>query len=336
LTYAGGVSTSYSLSEAKAKCAELGAIGAASCRAVSCDPGGACTVRASSHLNASTANETTYTPSSYGTSSCFATGCPEQIVAVKTEGLFSLQLSGFANTSCVLNFQGPSGTVLAMAWRTVSLPAGCETNRLLLRDGLGPTAREHTVVCGSTMPELVSFSGNSARGELHAAAGALSLIEVWLTFQRNQLEFHLSNPGFDLGSDIHVPWSLSMGIPSAPDFGWVGLFKAGTCTSGIAANECYIASQSLPQAATAGTFIFYFSDYKTAGEYEIRYFAGDSRGTDCQVLNFENSDGDGAGDEYNQINRCTYTVASLTTIYVLPGQQPSDTVQNHMIPGYGI
>merc|ERR1712072_417507 len=76
---------------------------------------------------------------------------------------------------------------------------------------------------------------------------------------------------------------------------WLGLYRKGSCdqpahdrdgavipgTGGTALpsaqNNCDIASQSLPGVVSGGTMRFAYSDGRwSAGEYEVRYFLGDS------------------------------------------------------------
>jgi len=62
--YAGGVSTRFSIADAKVKCVQLGE---GVCKGVTCLPDGTCTVRKSSTLSASPSGETTHVPCFEGT-----------------------------------------------------------------------------------------------------------------------------------------------------------------------------------------------------------------------------------------------------------------------------
>jgi len=98
-----------------------------------------------------------------------------------------------------------------------------------------------------------------------------------------------------LGNTITVTWypdARSDRVSHEQD--WVGLYRKGECadpnTGAVASppdglsqpetdfvNQCYVAWESLPSGQTSGTVSFYFESYKVAGEYDVRYFYGDSR-----------------------------------------------------------
>ena len=55
-------------------------------------------------------------------------------------------------------------------------------------------------------------------------------------------------------------------------------------SAGQQLHKCYIAHRSVPIAHTEGTFTFFYGqDYTDGGWYSLRYFAGESGGTVCEV-----------------------------------------------------
>lgn len=91
-----------------------------------------------------------------------------------------------------------------------------------------------------------------------------------------------------LGADIVVKWHpdiYSHRLSHKAD--WIGLYKKGACTSEDTTqlhllHKCYIAWAYLPEGLEHGETKFTWKQYKTTGEYEARYFYGDS--TDGQGL----------------------------------------------------
>jgi len=96
-----------------------------------------------------------------------------------------------------------------------------------------------------------------------------------------------------LGQDLVIHWSSNIQLQdqlSIPN-SWIGLYGAGECTAhsteGTAPHECYKAFQFIETGVTSGTIIFSLADYKIAGEYDLRYFVGDTRngqGRSCTGL----------------------------------------------------
>jgi hypothetical protein len=83
-----------------------------------------------------------------------------------------------------------------------------------------------------------------------------------------------------LGQDIVIHWQSNIGLQhrlSVPNT-WIGLFSAGECSSSTEwRHECYKSFQFIEKGVESGTVRFSQSDYKVAGEYDVRYFVGDSR-----------------------------------------------------------
>jgi hypothetical protein len=83
-----------------------------------------------------------------------------------------------------------------------------------------------------------------------------------------------------LGQDLVVNWEANVGLQTrvAPENTWIGLYVSDDCSEETEwRHKCYRAFQFLPAGAESGTVRFSQSDYKTAGDFDIRYFAGDTR-----------------------------------------------------------
>jgi hypothetical protein len=98
-----------------------------------------------------------------------------------------------------------------------------------------------------------------------------------------------------LGNDITFTWypDTSSQRKSHPS-DWVGLYRKGECRDESAestlhppkslsmaetnhVHRCYLAWAQLEPEQLTGTVSFTYDSYKVAGEYEVRYFYGDSR-----------------------------------------------------------
>jgi len=98
-----------------------------------------------------------------------------------------------------------------------------------------------------------------------------------------------------LGNEITITWYpdvRSERLSHAQD--WVGLYRRGDCKdesedsminppegqsvpeTGFV-NQCFLAWEFVQEGQRSGTVSFYFEAYKVGGEYEVRYFYGDSR-----------------------------------------------------------
>jgi hypothetical protein len=83
-----------------------------------------------------------------------------------------------------------------------------------------------------------------------------------------------------LGSDIVVQWSAGNGLDGvgAPAGSWLGLYQSNACIStDIQRHKCYLAMRSLPTNVTSGEVRFSKQEYKLGGDYEVRYFMGNTR-----------------------------------------------------------
>merc|ERR1719321_1839544 len=113
------------------------------------------------------------------------------------------------------------------------------------------------------------------------------------------IRLDLRAPRFDVdatvgyGEDIVVRWHANKGLEAryshAKD--WVGLYRKGECTEESpfreygqyekpmvvttkhrSIHECYLAWVDLEDATMNGIARFRVADYKTSGEFEVRYF----------------------------------------------------------------
>jgi len=132
-----------------------------------------------------------------------------------------------------------------------------------------------------------------------------------------------------LGVDIVVVWNATDGqyagvsIPGS----WLGLYKKGSCTD---VNEwqhkCYLKAHELPVGETGGVVRFPQKDYGTAGEYEVRFFRGDSRSGQGQICSGMKDSGTGT---YLQ---CALDVAVVSgTVHVYGSIESQDDMAS--LPG---
>lgn len=83
-----------------------------------------------------------------------------------------------------------------------------------------------------------------------------------------------------LGADIIVKWNAGSGLDNAraAPGSWVGLYKSRDCsTYAVDVHKCYLAQMEVPANTTGGTLHFNMGVYKEAGDYDVRYFTGDTR-----------------------------------------------------------
>jgi hypothetical protein len=106
-----------------------------------------------------------------------------------------------------------------------------------------------------------------------------------------------------LKANIMVHWQATSGLDDATavsnSLDWIGLYKKGACaqtrdmaTTSNGQNDCYLASMTLGAGgATAGSVTFLYTDTRwPAGEYEVRYFLGDSqKGNGVACRNLDNA-----------------------------------------------
>jgi len=83
-----------------------------------------------------------------------------------------------------------------------------------------------------------------------------------------------------LGSDIVVKWTASNGLDGAVAAAgsWLGLYEKGSCLAyNVNIHKCHIAARNLPANTTSGEVRFSQSEYKEGGDFDVRYFSGDTR-----------------------------------------------------------
>jgi len=92
------------------------------------------------------------------------------------------------------------------------------------------------------------------------------------------------------GSDLVVRWAAGNGLQNAVAAAgsWMGLYRSKSCSSAdVNIHKCYIAYRMLPENVTSGELRFNQLEYKEAGDYDVRYFTGDTRhgqGVVCRGL----------------------------------------------------
>jgi hypothetical protein len=93
-----------------------------------------------------------------------------------------------------------------------------------------------------------------------------------------------------LGNQIVVDWTSNIGYQDklAAANSWIGLYKAGECPEGTEwQHRCYLGAKSIVAGTQSGQVSFTFDEYKTAGEFDVRYFSGDTfdgQGARCRGL----------------------------------------------------
>jgi len=166
-------------------------------------------------------------------------------------------------------------------------------NNLWVATALAPTAGTHKVmtspalVAVPTPAPTVAVPGTPSTGVAHG-------IRVP----------HMSVPeNIGVKADVMVHWQASSGLDDATavshSLDWIGLYKKGACaqtrdmaTTSNGQNDCYLASMTLGAGgATAGSVTFLYTDTRwPAGEYEVRYFLGDSqKGNGVACRNLDNA-----------------------------------------------
>jgi len=104
------------------------------------------------------------------------------------------------------------------------------------------------------------------------------------------------------GAEITVTWYPDVySERRSHKYDWVGLFRKGECSDEATTlsnrlHKCYLAWKYTTPNLLTGVSSFAWSTYKVAGEYEVRYFYGDStdgQGYRCITL-------DGTSDTYKQ------------------------------------
>lgn len=136
-----------------------------------------------------------------------------------------------------------------------------------------------------------------------------------------------------VGDDVMVHWHSSS-LAGAHPLDWIGIYKKGACeqpkvqtapvagattdismTTQLDQNTCYLSSQSLPGKVEGGTIIFSYQDLNfPAGEYEVRYFLGDS--THQQGMVCRDMEDLPNGLDYNY---CAYEASAVSSTIHITG-----------------
>jgi hypothetical protein len=167
-----------------------------------------------------------------------------------------------------------------------------------VRDEAGGALRTQAIATGK-VNELaagmykICFATSSSEGDDQEDFHELSVeIEI---LEPDAFRPSLSVPSAVLlGAPIPVDWTSNIGLTdkAAAANSWIGLFRAGECNAGSEwQHQCYVASKAVGslegEDALSGRVTFVFDEYKEAGEYDVRYFAGDTfngQGHTCQGL----------------------------------------------------
>lgn len=132
-----------------------------------------------------------------------------------------------------------------------------------------------------------------------------------------------------MGNDIISQWEASRNgldqMVSTPG-SWVGLYKKNECTAyGVNIHRCHLAVREVLPHTSTGSVAFHRSDYKEPGEYELRYFKGDTRhgqGVVCR----------GIKNIVETYLQCTLEATTVSkVIYVDPDEPSLD--EGNIMPG---
>jgi hypothetical protein len=130
-----------------------------------------------------------------------------------------------------------------------------------------------------------------------------------------------------LGVDLVVKWKASNEMESRETSpgAWIGLYKAGECDEDNEwQHRCHLAFRSLPSGTAEGEVRFQQQDYMVAGEYEVRYFRGDTRnrqGFECKGL---------SGTTSGVYLKCGLVSAAISDkVYIVAGME----TREDFIPG---
>jgi hypothetical protein len=133
----------------------------------------------------------------------------------------------------------------------------------------------------------VCFATYSSQGDSAADWKELA-VEITITSTSSDAPPTLTVPqSVMLGVDIVVGWNASSEHQQrlTQKGAWVGLYRAGECTGAVGEgrHECYLAYQSLPEGKESGEVRFTQEQYRTAGEFDVRFMRGDTTNSQGQV-----------------------------------------------------
>jgi hypothetical protein len=133
----------------------------------------------------------------------------------------------------------------------------------------------------------VCFATQSSEGDSAADWKTLAT-EITITSTSTDAPPKLTAPqSVLLGVDIVVGWNASTEQQkrTTQKGAWIGLYKAGQCTGAVGEgrHECYLAYKLLPVGVEYGEVRFTQSEYRTAGEFDVRFMRGDTTNSQGQV-----------------------------------------------------
>jgi len=133
-----------------------------------------------------------------------------------------------------------------------------------------------------------------------------------------------------LGQDIVVSWASNIDLQTrlSQTNSWLGLYKKGDCSADTEnRHECYKAYQFITAHQNTGTVIFSQKDYKISGEYEIRYFVGDTRNGQGKVCRGQK------GVPRETYVHCVLESAATSETVTVAGSDINDTEELKLRPG---
>jgi len=138
-----------------------------------------------------------------------------------------------------------------------------------------------------------------------------------------------------LGGDILVQWVSHQGytVRKSQPGAWIALYKHRECSTSTTSNlqnlhTCYLAWQFLPEGQQSGQVTFTVADYKAPGEFEARFFRGDTlNGAGMACKGLENYRA--TTETYTQ---CVFETSATSAVISVPG----DITHVETIAGQGI
>lgn len=261
----------------------------------------------------------------------------------------ALTLEWKQNSVDMLDFSGPSGHAGLEGDRVVLQKENCENAHTLsaVGEGIGTT---HSAPM-TLEPGGVAFTFAIAQGKVNElAVGRYKMcfatksseFDAFSDFKMLNTEVVLTatmpiTPSLvvpdsvHLGVDIVVIWNATSGANEKAGLSqpgsWVGLYKKGECSATSEwQHKCYLVAHELPAGESGGVVRFSQNDYKSAGEYEVRYFRGNSRSGQGQVCAGLQGTGEGT---YVQCS--LYVAATSRTIHVYGSIESQDDLAS--VPG---
>jgi len=135
-----------------------------------------------------------------------------------------------------------------------------------------------------------------------------------------------------LGSPITVEWNAdTTGARLSHKHDWVGLYERGACNDESTStlhnmvHECWLSWQFVDAGLSSGVVTFGYDTYDKAGEFEVRYFYGDSidgQGYRCVSLT----------DTDTTYRQCLLH-AKATSSAVFIGAKQASTASMQQLPG---